>query len=163
MFHSVERAGDPWQRDDLQDRERLAPPAIRYESRGPKPARALLWMTSIQTLSGEEVEQGDRDRWEIEQDEFGKPLIRHRHPVGTIAAYVVRGADGAWTASCPSCGEKLRIPAPPQPRAQVSASRCRMAGAWSKGTRLLAWAVATSFAIAAAALMAGVALIARRR
>ena len=51
------------------------------------------------------------DRWEIDQDEFGRPVVRHRHPVGTIAAYVAKDADGAWKASCPSCNEQLRLSA----------------------------------------------------
>ena len=56
----------------------------------------------------------DPDRWEVEQDEFGRPLIRHRHPAGTVPAYVSRDADGVTTARCPDCQERyiLRGPGP---------------------------------------------------
>lgn len=49
------------------------------------------------------------DRWEIEQDEFGRPLIRHRHATDSVMAYVTTDADGVRNASCPSCKEQFAI------------------------------------------------------
>ena len=49
-------------------------------------------------------------RWEIDQDEFGNPLVRHRHPTTTISAYVVKRAEGDRQAQCPACGDTLDIP-----------------------------------------------------
>lgn len=51
---------------------------------------------------GATVDRESLNRWEIEQDEVGRPRIRHRHPMGTISAYVSRDADGAWKASGPA-------------------------------------------------------------
>lgn len=56
----------------------------------------------------------DRDEstesWEIDQDDFGDPLVRHRHPTTTIAAHVTKSADGIRHARCPDCGERFDIP-----------------------------------------------------
>lgn len=49
------------------------------------------------------------ERWEIEQDEFGRPLIRHRHVTDSVVAYVSKDADGVRNASCPSCKEQIAI------------------------------------------------------
>jgi hypothetical protein len=65
--------------------------------------------------SDQSADAQSTDRWEIDQDEFGRPVVRHRHPVGTIGAYVAKHADGAWKATCPGCGEQLRIDAPAPP------------------------------------------------
>jgi hypothetical protein len=56
---------------------------------------------------------GHDDRWEIDQDEFGAPMVRHRHPIGTIAAYVTKDPEGTWKARCPSCSETFQLPTPP--------------------------------------------------
>jgi hypothetical protein len=48
------------------------------------------------------------ERLEIEQDEFGRPLVRHRRPTKTVSAYVATDADGVW-ARCPECTERLRM------------------------------------------------------
>jgi hypothetical protein len=55
------------------------------------------------------MEGQSADRWLIERDEFGRLRVRHRHPSGTVHAYVTKDADGVWSASCPSCGERFRI------------------------------------------------------
>jgi hypothetical protein len=49
------------------------------------------------------------EHWEIEQDEFGRPLVRHRHPTKTVSAYVAKDVDGVW-ARCPECAERLQMP-----------------------------------------------------
>ena len=48
-------------------------------------------------------------QWEIDKDEFGNPLVRHRHTTGTVGAYVSKDADGRRSASCPDCGAKLDV------------------------------------------------------
>jgi hypothetical protein len=48
--------------------------------------------------------------WEIEPDEFGRPLVRHRHPTKTVSGYVAKDADGVRYARCPECAERLRMP-----------------------------------------------------
>jgi hypothetical protein len=50
------------------------------------------------------------ERWEIDQDEFGNPLVRHRHSTVTVAAYVTKDGDGKRSARCPDCGERIDIP-----------------------------------------------------
>ena len=47
------------------------------------------------------------DRGEIAQDEFGRPLVRHRLPTETLPTFITRGADGL-TAGC-SCSEELLL------------------------------------------------------
>jgi hypothetical protein len=53
----------------------------------------------------------DADRWEIDQDDGGHPLVRHRHDAAAIVAYVRRTTDGSRQARCPDCGETLEVPA----------------------------------------------------
>ena len=48
--------------------------------------------------------------WEIDQDQFGRPLLRHRHPSKTVSADVAKDADGVRYARCPACAERLRMP-----------------------------------------------------
>jgi hypothetical protein len=50
------------------------------------------------------------EQWEIDQDDFGNPLVRHRHPTFTVGAYVSKDGNGRRTARCPDCGERLEIP-----------------------------------------------------
>jgi hypothetical protein len=54
------------------------------------------------------------ERWEIDQDEFGNPLVRHRHPTMTVAAYVSKDVDGRRLARCPDCREEVEVPAQPE-------------------------------------------------
>jgi hypothetical protein len=56
------------------------------------------------------------ERWEIDQDEFGNPLVRHRHTTATVSAYVVKDGDGRRTARCPGCGEVFELPSKPGAR-----------------------------------------------
>ena len=55
------------------------------------------------------MESRSTERWDIEQDEFGRPLVRHRHPTKTVSAYVAKDVEGVW-ARCPECAERLRMP-----------------------------------------------------
>ena len=48
--------------------------------------------------------------WEVDQDEHGNPLVRHRHAAVGIGARIVKDEDGSHIARCPSCGEKLEVP-----------------------------------------------------
>jgi hypothetical protein len=45
----------------------------------------------------------------LEPDDFGRPLVRHRHPVGTILAYVSKDAEGVTWAACPSCSRRVQL------------------------------------------------------
>jgi len=54
-------------------------------------------------------ERNTSERWEIDQDDFGRPLVRHRHPAETVAAYVSEDADGREMARCPECRETYRL------------------------------------------------------
>lgn len=49
------------------------------------------------------------ERWEVEQDDFGRPMVRHRHFSGTVPAYVSIDAEGGEFARCPDCGERYRL------------------------------------------------------
>ena len=59
------------------------------------------------------IDAQSKDGWEVDQDDFGRPVVRHRHPVGTSSAYVTKDAGGGWRAICQGCGEQLPIDAPP--------------------------------------------------
>jgi hypothetical protein len=54
------------------------------------------------------------NQWEIDQDDFGNPLVRHRHPTITVGAYVSKDAVGGRTARCPDCGEQFAVPGRPR-------------------------------------------------
>jgi hypothetical protein len=41
--------------------------------------------------------------WEIEQDDFGGPLIFHRHAAGSVPAYVIGGTPDRRVAQCSEC------------------------------------------------------------
>jgi hypothetical protein len=56
------------------------------------------------------MERDMAERWEIDQDDFGNPLVRHRHPTLTVQAYVVKEPDGSRLARCPDCGERFHVP-----------------------------------------------------
>jgi hypothetical protein len=56
------------------------------------------------------------ERWEIDQDDFGNPLVRHRHPTVTVSAYVIKDAGGGRTARCPDCGGVFDLPSRPGQR-----------------------------------------------
>jgi hypothetical protein len=60
------------------------------------------------------MERESVERWEIDQDEFGNPVVRHRHPTMTVQSYVIKGADGRL-ARCPSCGQTFEVPEQPKP------------------------------------------------
>jgi quercetin dioxygenase-like cupin family protein len=48
--------------------------------------------------------------WEIDQDDYGQPVVRHRHPTGSITAYVIGGSrTGARFAVCADCREVYRL------------------------------------------------------
>lgn len=49
--------------------------------------------------------------WELERDEFGRPIVRHRHPLATILAYVTTDADGVKRAWCPTCSQRIDLSA----------------------------------------------------
>jgi hypothetical protein len=51
------------------------------------------------------------ERWEIDQDAVGNPLVRHRHPPLAVQSHVTKQADGRRTARCPTCGDTFDVPA----------------------------------------------------
>ena len=50
------------------------------------------------------------EQWEIDQDEFGNPLVRHRHPTMTVSAYISKDVDGGRMARCPACSDQIEVP-----------------------------------------------------
>ena len=52
----------------------------------------------------------DENGWELDQDESGNPVVRHRHTPISVGAYIVKDEDGSHRARCPSCGEELEVP-----------------------------------------------------
>jgi hypothetical protein len=62
---------------------------------------------------GAVMDSESAERWEIDQDELGNPLVRHRHPSVTVSAHTVKDVDGRHKARCPACGDVLEIPSPP--------------------------------------------------
>jgi hypothetical protein len=51
------------------------------------------------------------EHWEIDQDESGRPLVRHRHASVAVTAFVTDDADGFRYARCPDCDERYRLEA----------------------------------------------------
>jgi hypothetical protein len=49
------------------------------------------------------------DEWEIDQDESGRPLVRHRHSDVAVTAFVTDDAEGYRSARCPDCDERYRL------------------------------------------------------
>ena len=49
------------------------------------------------------------DQWVIDQDESGRPLIRHRHAAIAVTALVTDDPDGVRSARCPNCDERYRL------------------------------------------------------
>ena len=48
------------------------------------------------------------DAWQVEEDDFGGRLVRHRHADVSAIAYVYSTADRAW-AECSTCGAELGL------------------------------------------------------
>lgn len=51
------------------------------------------------------------DQWEIDQDEAGRPLVRHRHSTIAVIAFVTDDVDGIRYARCPDCNERFALDA----------------------------------------------------
>lgn len=53
--------------------------------------------------------------WETEEDDFGEPMVFHRHRDGNVTAYLTDTPDGIRIATCAECHEEieLRQQAPP--------------------------------------------------
>jgi hypothetical protein len=51
------------------------------------------------------------EEWEIDQDESGRPLVRHRHASMAVTALVTDDAAGVRTATCPDCDQRYRLEA----------------------------------------------------
>jgi len=51
------------------------------------------------------------DQWEIDQDEEGRPLVRHRHSEIAVTAFVTDDVDGIRYARCPDCNERFALDA----------------------------------------------------
>jgi hypothetical protein len=60
----------------------------------------------------------DNDRWEVDQDAQGSPVVRHRHTTDTApdsqVAYVSKDAYGSLKAWCPSCKDELLLDGRPK-------------------------------------------------
>jgi hypothetical protein len=69
------------------------------------------------------------DRWEIDQDDFGRPLVRHRHPTETLPTFITRDADGILSARCP-CSEELRLASPPARGLRRTSDDWKPTGVW---------------------------------
>jgi hypothetical protein len=61
------------------------------------------------TSSDDSLTENTPDRWEVDQDEFGRPRIRHRHPTGSVRANISRDADGVTSARCSECQERYLV------------------------------------------------------
>lgn len=46
--------------------------------------------------------------WEVDEDDFGGRIVRHRHHDVSAVAYVYSNPDRAW-AECSMCGAELRL------------------------------------------------------
>ena len=59
------------------------------------------------------MERASAQRWEIDQDEFGRPLIRHRHPTKTVSAYVAKDPTGSGTRAAQNARSAFGCLSPP--------------------------------------------------
>jgi hypothetical protein len=53
--------------------------------------------------------QLETENWEIDQDDFGGPLIFHRHSAVAVPAYVIGAVDDQRVAQCSDCMEILEL------------------------------------------------------
>jgi hypothetical protein len=53
--------------------------------------------------------ENNPERWHVEYDDFGRPMVRHRHATETVEAYLSRTADGFRVARCPRCSEEYLL------------------------------------------------------
>ena len=51
--------------------------------------------------------------WDIDEDDFGGRLVRHRHLEASAIAYVYNRPDRAW-AECSMCGAELGLVSQPR-------------------------------------------------
>jgi hypothetical protein len=58
------------------------------------------------------------NQWEIEEGDYGDPVVFHRHPAETVPAYIVGGGPHHRFAKCSECMEYFEfaesIGRPPQ-------------------------------------------------
>ena len=50
-----------------------------------------------------------RDNWEIEEDDFGDPMIFHWHAGEAVPAYIIGGAPQHRFAKCSECADYLEF------------------------------------------------------
>lgn len=55
--------------------------------------------------------QGEgRSDWRIGENDFGGPMVEHRHSDGPSVAYVLVGRNGGEFAQCADCGKRVSLP-----------------------------------------------------
>jgi hypothetical protein len=47
--------------------------------------------------------------WEIEEDDYGDPMITHTHATGVVPAYVISRWEGGTVAQCSGCMAYLEL------------------------------------------------------
>jgi hypothetical protein len=48
--------------------------------------------------------------WLVEENDYGDPMVQHRHPTGDVVAYVLLGRNGGSYAQCSDCGARHQLP-----------------------------------------------------
>jgi hypothetical protein len=41
--------------------------------------------------------------WEVDEDDYGDPMVAHLHPWGSMPAYVINRSEGGYVAQCSAC------------------------------------------------------------
>jgi hypothetical protein len=54
-----------------------------------------------------------RSDWRIDENDFGGPMVEHRHSDGQSVAYVLVGRNGGEFAQCAGCGQRVSLQAEP--------------------------------------------------
>ena len=47
--------------------------------------------------------------WELDEDDYGDPMVAHVHPMGSVPAYVIDRGEGGYVAQCSACMAYLEL------------------------------------------------------
>jgi hypothetical protein len=67
-------------------------------------------MATMATANTDRRLRGDtRLAWEVDENEYGDPMVAHMHPAGWVPAYVIGRWEGGTVAQCSACMANLEL------------------------------------------------------